>query len=402
MRNIFEGLKKSKRTVTLGSFFMDDAETSNAEYRQFVYWVRDSILRTKLALMASELALLPENQEKLEDKEGIFAYVFKDLDTTNLTPYQKYMLDNYGTLSGKDDTSESHVINWDIDLIWNIAESPDEDYARVIDSMYLPFVDSFDGERMIDVQKLDYVYYWIDINRAAQNPRRPRRYFMIKEEVNVYPDTTVWIHDFRFSYNDPIHKSYFYHQAYQDYPVVGVSWYQAKAFCHWKTQKKNNYLKRRKTGYTLPDFRLPTEAEWEYAARGGLDNVTYPWGGPYTVSDKGCFLANFKPLRGDYAIDGNLYTAKVYSYNPNGYGLYNMAGNVSEWTESTYNENSNYLVSSVNPTFSIRNSKKKVVRGGSWKDVAYYLQVSTRDYEYADSIKSYIGFRTVQSYLGVE
>lgn len=399
--NIFEGLKKSRRTVTLASFFMDDAETSNAEYRQFVNWTRDSIVRHKLGMLASEMAMIPENEEKIEDGEGIFAYVFRDVDTTDITPYQRYMLENYGTMSGLDDTDEVHAINWDADLIWNRSEYPDKEYAEVMDSMYLPLVDTFDTEPMIDTKKLKYVYYWLDVERAARSKGTKRRSaFLEKEEQLVYPDTTVWIRDFRFAYNDPIHNSYFTHQSYQDYPVVGVSWKQAKAFCHWKTMKKNSYLKSRRIGFRVPNFRLPTEAEWEYAARGGLDHATYPWGGPYTTSDQGCFLANFKPMRGNYAVDGNFYTAKCYSYNPNGYGIYNMAGNVSEWTESTYNETSNHLVSAINPSFNISKSKKKVVRGGSWKDVAYYLQVSTRDYEYQDTVKSYIGFRTVQSYLG--
>ena len=79
-------------------------------------------------------------------------------------------------------------------------------------------------------------------------------------------------------------------------------------------------------------YRLPLETEWEYAARGGLDLSMYPWGGPYTRNYQGCFLANFKPLRGNYIDDGTVYTAKVGSYEPNEYGLFDMSGNVAEWT----------------------------------------------------------------------
>jgi len=80
--------------------------------------------------------------------------------------------------------------------------------------------------------------------------------------------------------------------------------------------------------------------------------------------------------------------------------LYNMAGNVSEWTSTAYNGASYYLSSTMNPNVEDRKNKRKIVRGGSWKDVAYFLEVGTRDFEYADTARSFIGFRTVQDYIG--
>ena len=79
-----------------------------------------------------------------------------------------------------------------------------------------------------------------------------------------------------------------------------------------------------------------------------------------------------------------------------------MAGNVAEWTGSSYDPGAYEYVSSLNPNLSLSNENRKVVRGGSWKDVAYFLRVSSRDYEYKDTARSYIGFRTVQDYLGSE
>jgi len=119
-------------------------------------------------------------------------------------------------------------------------------------------------------------------------------------------------------------------------------------------------------------------------------------------------IANFKQGDGDYggiagwSDDGADITAEVKTYEPNDFGLYDMAGNVSEWVNASYDPSSYEYVSTVNPSVNDLNNQRKVVRGGSWKDVAYFLQVSSRDYEYADSARSYIGFRTVQDYMGTE
>jgi len=242
----------------------------------------------------------------------------------------------------------------------------------------------------------------MDIQKAAKNRNLKRKDVLIKEQIEVYPDTTTWIRDFAYSYNEPMHNDYFWHDAYSDYPVVGVTWQQAKAFCQWRTLYKNSYQKSRKGAAFVNSFRLPSEAEWEYAARGGLQAATYPWGDYYTKSDRGCFMANFKPVRGDYAADQALYTVEAKSYEPNDYNLYNMAGNVSEWVNASYDPSSYDYVSTINPSVNDNNNQRKVVRGGSWKDVAYFLQVSSRDYEYADSARSYIGFRTVQDYMGTQ
>lgn len=389
--DIAGSLNSPTRTVTVRPFYMDETEITNSEYKEFVFWVRDSIVRTQLALLS----------ELMSDEANVVLepYQFKNIDTADMTPYQKYMMDNYGSLGDVNSPLLGRALNWDEELVWSVNDFPNEYYAEVMDSMYLPLENSFDGRRILDTKKLKFNYAWMDWEGAARN-KGNRKDFIKNEIVEVYPDTTVWVKDFNYSYNDPMHQDYFYHTAYNDYPVVGITWSQAKAFCSWRTKKKNDFLSSRKNPSSVPYFRLATEAEWEYAARGGLDYATYPWGGPYTTSDRGCFLANFKPSRGDYAVDGALYTVEAKSYNPNDYGLYNMAGNVSEWTNTAYSEASYYIGSTMNPNVEISKNHRKVIRGGSWKDVAYFLQVSTRDYEYADSARSYVGFRTVQDFLG--
>ncbi|EKF55867.1 gliding motility protein gldk [Galbibacter marinus] len=386
-------LNAPTKTVTVRSFYMDETEITNSEYRQFVEWVKDSIVRTKLAVLADELGEVPGTG-------GIGEFAFKDADTSNLSEYDKYMLFNY---AGMGETGyEGRSLNKDVDLIWDVTEYPDEYYAEVMDSVYLSTEESYNGQRTIDVKELKYKYSWMDIQAAARAKGGGSRLDFIKhEELNIYPDTTVWIKDFAYSYNEPMHNDYFWSEAYSDYPVVGVTWKQAKAFCAWRTKYKNDYQKENGKQF-VNHFRLPTEAEWEYAARGGIQSGTYPWGGPYILNDRGCFMANFKPLRGDYAADQALYTVEAKSYDPNDYNLYNMAGNVSEWTNSSYDPNSYEYVSTMNPNTYDGENKRKVIRGGSWKDVAYFLQVSTRDYEYQDSARSYIGFRTVQDYMGTE
>jgi len=391
------------KTVTVRSFYMDETEITNSEYRQFVAWVKDSTMRVRLAILADETGQKAPTDGKGKNAGSISDYAFNDSDPEKMTAYDKYMYDNYYSVGTKDDPYAGRKLNKKVKLIKDTKAYPDEYYTEVMDSMYLPIEESYNGLRTIDVNKLKFRYSWMDIQAAAKAKVGKRKDFVKTEQVPIYPDTTVWIKDFAYSYNEPMHNDYFWHKAYGEYPVVGVTWIQAKAFCAWRTLNKNSYIKSKKKGRDLVNaFRLPTEAEWEYAARGGLESGTYPWGGPYTKSDRGCFLANFKPSRGDYAADEALYTVEAKSYEPNGYNLYNMAGNVAEWTDSAYNPNAYEYVSTMNPNVIDGKNQRKVVRGGSWKDVAYFLQVSTRDHEYADSARSYIGFRTVQDYMGTQ
>ena len=298
--------------------------------------------------------------------------------------------------------------------------------------MYYPLEERFNGKKQVDVRKLNYSYFWVDYQQAAKSNYKQdytnstgkyegqvtnldgtrtdvkdRSSFIKHNIINVYPDTLCWIRDFTYSFNDPQASLYFWHPSFDNYPVVGVSWVQARAFSIWRTDYMNTAL--RKQG--IPDvqaYELPLESQWEYAARGGLDLSMYPWGGPYTRNYKGCFLANFKPLRGNYIDDGNVYAGKVGSYEPNEYGLYDMAGNVSEWTRGAYHPSAYIFQHDLQPDYQYNATpqdppvmKRKVIRGGSWKDIAFFLQTSSRDFEYQDSTKPFVGFRNVRAYIGV-
>jgi gliding motility-associated lipoprotein GldK len=390
------------KTVTVRSFYMDETEITNSEYRQFVEWVKDSTIRTRLAIQAEDAGAKPaEGGRGGKGGGSIGDYGFADTDPEKMTAYDKYMYENYYSVGTDTDPYANRKTNKKVKLITETAKYPDADYVEVMDSMYLPESESFNGLKTIDVRKLKFKYNQVDLNKAVKKKGR-KNFYEDAPPLEIYPDTTAWIKDFAYSYNEPMHNDYFWHQAYTEYPVVGVSWKQAKAFCAWRTMYKNSYVKKQKGRDQVNCFRLPTEPEWEYAARGGIESGTYPWGGPYAKNDRGCFLANFKPNRGDYAADGALYTVEANSYEPNDFNLYNMAGNVSEWTETSYDAGAYEFVSSMNPNVADPKNQRKVVRGGSWKDVALFLQVSTRDFEYADSARSYIGFRTVQDYMGTE
>ncbi|MCG7280107.1 gliding motility lipoprotein GldK [Chryseobacterium taklimakanense] len=379
--------KAMLKTVTVSSFFMDETEVTNGEYRVFVKYVRDSIARTLLAEAAGD-----------GSGSGIGNYAYLSKKSGNATPYDEF-IESHG---GRDGYDQSKRLDWSEPLYWNTSQYPDVQYAEIMESMYIPKAERINNERIIDARKLRYAYEWEDIESAVKNRERNISYLK-KESIAVYPDTTVWLRDFNYAYNEPLFNQYFWHSAYSNYPVVGVTWDQARAYCNFKSKLKSDYNESLKKKKQKPmNFRLPTEAEWEYAAKGGRANATYPWGGPYLVDDRGCYLANFKPKRGNYIEDEKkgtyMYTAPVKKFGRNDFGLYDMAGNVAEWTESPYNNATYQFSSTLNPSLSNQAYRevRKSVRGGSWKDVGYLLMTGNRDWERKDSARSYIGFRTVQ------
>jgi sulfatase modifying factor 1 len=251
--------------------------------------------------------------------------------------------------------------------------------------------------------------FYMDDTEITNHEYRQFTTSLLKDSVSVlgedkifseyYPDTTVWNSDFTFHNGDPMLEYYFSSPAYDLYPVVGVSWDAAKYFCLWRSKMMNEY--RRKQGlYILPRFELPSESEWEWAARGGQASTKYPWGNPYVANSVGCLQANFKPHRGNYEADGYSYTSPANAFEPNAFGLYNMAGNVAEWCEDAYADNAAALTWDLNTVNKDADEPRKVIRGGSWKDIAYYLETGTRTYEVQNKKRSYIGFRSMMRYLG--
>ncbi len=398
--------------------------------------------------------------------------------------------------------------------------------------------------------------FYIDETEVANVHYREYLYWLSRTYGNDYPqvyrqalpDTLAWRS--ALAYNEPLVEYYFRHPAYNDYPVVGVTWEQATNYCKWRSDRVNEKLlvdagvlsytdinneqgdnnfdtktylaglydgtpgkkvasrkspyrnpdgsPRRLTfsdGLLLPDYRLPTEAEWEYAALGligqnpspskkegkmGEDMIMnrqlYPWSvDPTGLRDprrgawQGMFLANFKQGSGDnMGVAGGLndrasIPAPVKSFFPNNFGIYNMAGNVSEWVEDVYRQMSSQDASDFNPfrgnvfmdtyynsqgeaekdslgrlkqilepdsitakrlnysradernyldgdstsevtygygTTSLVNNKSRVIKGGSWNDRPYWLSPGARRYMQQDMASNTVGFRCAMDRVG--
>lgn len=474
------------KTVTIQGFWMDETEITNSEYRQFVYWVRDSLALTTLGKETKNSVDFGDISTKKSYQPTDFIIDDAEVSEEEVN-FMTNMYEN-GEFDF-DDYDNNNFLDWNGPLDYNDLELKGILIKNEIPNNFnqtlflLPPAELYRFNRKIDMNTdaLYYEYFWLDLKQAAQkhvfkpgddgviqdaelarnferepdhglrigrhfNPetgqyegtikdreklkedaewedfanrdiknyegksdagRHGGRYsYYMHEKVHIYPDTLCWISDFTYSYNEPMAKAYFWHPAYDYYPVVGVTWKQASAFCVWRTMLKN--ASQAAAGdAALQDYRLPTESEWEYAARGGLDLMMYPWGGLYTRNYSGCHVANFKPMRGNYVDDGGVQTLMVATFDPNEFGLYDMGGNVAEWTSNAFDEASYNYTHDLNPDYQyyahpddMPALKRKVIRGGSWKDVSYYMQNGSRTYEYQDSAKCYIGFRCVREYLG--
>ena len=407
-RDSIWGTFQDPKGVTIDAFWMDETEITNAEYRQFVYWVRDSITRERLFVYDDRYKIM-------EDRDG--------------------------------NPIEPPILDWKRPI--PTERRANEDELEIMNSVY--WTNPITGEKKLDPKQMIFRYSIFDetsysLRRNRLDPKDrvrntditvdPNEVVMISKDtayiseegeiisetitrplssiwdflntyiVNIYPDETAWVNDFNNSYNEPYVRLYFNHPGYNDYPVVGVSWEQASAFCAWRTEHLKKSLDSHVKNNIEP-YRLPTAGEFEYAARSGKSENIYPWKSESVTSEKDCFLANFKPGNGDYTADNHMITARVSSYSPNEFGLYDMAGNVSEWTSTTYMESGPEIMSDMNPEYRYNAAKedpyamkKKEVRGGSWKDIAHFIRSDARSWEYQNEQRSYIGFRCVRTQVG--
>ncbi|MBR6168126.1 MAG: SUMF1/EgtB/PvdO family nonheme iron enzyme [Paludibacteraceae bacterium] len=377
--------------VTVDAFWMDETEITNSEYHQFVDWVRDSVAMTYLvAAGMTDFAVQPKDEDFDEEN---FA-----LNWNKKVPWkskEEEVVDALAPMYYSDGGLNTNHLHYRYCWV-NMDEAlPQRNKFDVATSTYPP-----GATARVDT-------FWVNENGEIKDstiirPLKEPKDLLTTKIICIYPDTLVWARDFQFSYNDPLLHMYFKHPAYGDYPVVGVTWEQAHAFCNWRTKYFNRYAVSEAN-----EYRLPTEAQWEYAARGGRKMAMYPWGGNYARDGKGCFFANFKPYRGAYNDDTGTTTMKVAQFRPNDFGLFDMAGNVAEWTNSAYQSASNTHVHDLNPDYNYMARKadpdilkRKVVRGGSWKDISYFMQCGVRTYEYQYESRPYIGFRCVRAYIG--
>ncbi|MBP6238514.1 MAG: SUMF1/EgtB/PvdO family nonheme iron enzyme [Saprospiraceae bacterium] len=405
-----------------------------------------------------------------------------------------------------------------------VSDEPSFEYNNVprrvtVSSFYM------DETEVSNINYREYLH-WLK-NRYVSYPEVYRK---------ALPDTLVWRDELAF--NEPLVETYFRHPSYDDYPVVGVNWLQANDYCKWRSSRVNEMILIERgilnptpdtkdsdnfdtkayltgqyqgnvkknlpnmvnggerpvmfdDGILLPDYRLPTEAEWEYAALALQGNQPtsddevytekrfYPWNGNTARYKKrnatqGRIMANFKRGRGDYmGLAGNLndnasFCGPVRSYLPNDFGLYNMAGNVNEWTADTYRPMTSMTVNDaenhdLNPfrgnqfqtlvideegkpvekdslgrlkyrnvddeeakdrenykkgdvrdhqdgdadyikylygESSLVTNKSKVYKGGSWSDRLYWLQPGNRRFKDEDKSDRTIGFRCAMIRVG--
>ena len=438
--------------VSIHSLYMDQTEITNNEYREFVEWVKDSIMLERVYENTNPTGNNEIDEELIGDmlNHPDIYYDETNLEWKEFDPAQPY------------ENRELFAFSWKVRGI------KDEQIIPLISDMYLRPNERFYKRREIDTRKLKFRYYWINLRAAAQQGRvnivrdgydadanytqpsldpqhrdlknppnaftgepegqdldlghfnkigqnnalrshEDRSRFIIDEVINVYPDTLCWVRDFTYSFNDPMTNMYFWHPAYDEYPVVNISRKGAELYCEWLTIEANKILKETNKPL-MNDLRIPVDLEWAYAASSRKNQPKYANGNEYLRDSKGKYEMNYmcyskeqcrydsikklhvpkkeivdlksKEENPGFVADGAFHTSTVKGYNPNSYGLYGMAGNVSEMVNTFDKKTMKYL--------------RIGTKGGSWFSCDYFLEIDADD-EYPDEVEAspLIGFRPV-------
>ena len=300
----------NQRIASVPGFYISRTEVTNKEYREFVYYVRDSIAHT--------------------------------------------LLSHFG--------NGSNNIDWNKTIDWN---------DNRLDAMMLSPEERIFGKKEMDPGKMIYT---ID-------------FFGKKDCICIYPDTLVWMHDFTYAYNEPLALTYFSKPYYDYYPVVGVNLKQAMAFCQWKTEQFNKMLKGKETANVELKVKLPSTAEWESAAFELKDSVNIFYGHKGYSCNFGTITTGSGLTKKGFKDDGYFYTSPVMSFPPGPFGLYDMKGNVAEWTSTAREE---IINDEVKPE---KQRTNFIVKGGGWNSTPFYLQAGVCQFFPVDDAHTFVGFR---------
>lgn len=325
------------KPILISEFYISQTEVTNAQYKEFVNWVRDSIAAKKLG--------------------------------------GKYV---------KVSVANDSVVNWKNASGINYA---DGDVINKLGDLFLDPSKTIGQKRVLDPSKLIYLMEGFNYTEAAkkENAGRNPNDFIYKYNVPVYPDTLTWMRDFGYSNNEQMAVGYYDSPKYQNFPVVGVNWMQANAFCDWMTKHKINNLQSKNKTAEGGKCRLPTEAEWMYAA--SLNE------GKHKNADN---------KKNGEKVEEKIFPSNVLDAQKGSLAIYGLADNVSEWTGTSYYEGGENFQNRFNPDIQwgtpdsqSLSKRRKVVRGGSWKDTPMLKTTNNRSYEDMADAHSFLGFRIV-------
>lgn len=361
---------RQRHPVLISNFYISTTEVTNVQYKEFTDWVRDS--------MAAYL--LGGKCLTINKKSG---------DTT---------------INWKEASRINYSDPKNIEKLSSIMMDPSRTLSRKYE---------------VDPQKLVYVMTGFDYQEAAkkENQGKNPHEFVYRYEIKVYPDTLVWMRDFGYSNNEDMALSYYSSPKYKNYPVVGVNWKQANAYCDWFTKQRIYVQQRAKKMAVGGQCRLPTEAEWAYAAYMN-DNGTKA---DREKQKKQLEKQERKKAKADQKQkdskkkhksktdktddtdeDNTLFPQNVTSGLRGLFGIFGMPDNVSEWTNTSYYEGGDNFENRFNPDIQwgkidsdSKSKRRKIVCGGSWKDTPQFKTVEDRFYDDMDEAHSYIGFRVI-------